>query len=314
MRFGIYANLRKVELHSTLEHLLHLLSPEPCATISSLREYVGNRQVTFYDSANELAANSDIIVSLGGDGTMLTAARAIMRENPAAKLVGVNLGHLGFISEHSPNALEELIVAVKQGTMTEENRLVLEGLLTSESNEKTGVLIRRDDLTPTREGERGDSARAYALNEIVIDNFGSTRMLTFEIRVQGSLLGTLRADGILVSTPTGSTGYSVSAGGPIVEPTSPVLIISPIAAHSLTVRPVVVPEWYEIDLRIYNDASSSVLAVADGQEEVVIETPAIVRLSGHQNRLKLLRHPSQSYFDLLRNKLLWSADIRGLRA
>lgn len=314
MRFGIFANTSKVDVLPTMEHLLHLLSPEPCATLSSLSGFVGERKVTFYDTTNELAANCDIIFSLGGDGTMLTAARAIMRQNLSAKLVGINLGRLGFISEHSPDKLDEIVAAVKAGTMTEENRLLLEGLLTSESNEKTGVLIRRDILNPDREGERGDSARISALNEIVIDNFGSTRMLTFEIRVQGSLLGTLRADGLLVSTPTGSTGYAISAGGSIVEPTSPVLIISPIAAHSLTVRPVIVPEWYEVDLRIFNDAGSSVLAVADGQEEVVIETPAMVRLSGHQNRLKLLRHPSQTYFDLLRTKLLWSADTRGFRS
>jgi NAD+ kinase len=139
-------------------------------------------------------------------------------------------------------------------------------------------------------------------------------MLTFEVRVQGSHLGTLRADGLLVSTPTGSTGYSVSAGGPLVEPSSPVLIISTIAAHSLSARPVVVPEWYEIDIRVMNESNSPILAVADGQEEIVIESPAIIKISGHQNRLKLLRHPGQSYFDLLRTKLLWSADIRGVRS
>ena len=149
-----------------------------------------------------------------------------------------------------------------------------------------------------------------ALNEIVVDNFGSTRMLTFEIIVQGALLGTIRADGLIIASPTGSTGYAASAGGPIVEPTSPVVIITPIASHTLTVRPVIVPEWYQIDLRITNEGGTPGLIVADGQEESVVVTPAIIRLSGHPNKLKLLRRSTNTYFDLLRTKLLWSADAR----
>ena len=135
-------------------------------------------------------------------------------------------------------------------------------------------------------------------------------MLTFEIRVQGALLGTIRADGLIIASPTGSTGYAASAGGPIVEPTSPVIIITPIASHTLTVRPVIVPEWYEIELRITNEGGTPALIVADGQEEVVAETPALVRLSGHPNKLQLLRRSNHTSFALLRTKLPCSSDAR----
>jgi NAD+ kinase len=313
-RFGIYGNARKPEIAKTVKELLAVLSPAECTISAELADAVPDRSVcAIATDTLELASKSDIIFSLGGDGTMLTAARAIMRTNPDAELIGINLGRLGFISEHSAELLQSIVTGCIDNTLLKEKRLLLEAIGTSEANEKTGVLIRRDILNPEREGERGDSARLMALNEIVLDNFGSTRMLTLEIRVQGSHLGTLRADGIIVSTPTGSTGYSVSAGGPLVEPTSQVLIISPIAAHSLSVRPVIVPDWYEVDIVVSNDANTPILVVADGQEEVVIESPAVIRISGHQNRLNLLRHPSQSYFDLLRTKLLWNADARGQR-
>ncbi len=309
--FGIYGNPEKVNVRPTLEQLLQLLSPAESKIIDSLYHLIEKREHTSISaSAMDIAEHSDIIFSLGGDGTMLSAARAIMRSNPDAQLLGINLGRLGFISEHSTDLLAELIKGIQEDTLLKESRLLIEAIGKSETNLQTGVLIRRDNLSPDRENERGDSARLLALNEIVIDNFGSTRMLTFEIQVQGSHLGTLRADGLIVSTPTGSTGYSVSAGGPLIEPTSPVMIVAPIAPHSLSVRPVVVPEWYEVDVRVWNDAGTPILLVADGQEEIVIETPALISISGHQNRLKLLRHPSLSYFDLLRTKLLWSADAR----
>jgi NAD+ kinase len=266
----------------------------------------------YHSSASplEIAKSSDIIFSLGGDGTLLTAARSIIRTNPSVELIGINLGKLGFIAENSPEILPQIVAELWSDNLIREDRLLIDANVTSESDNKTGTEIRRDDLDPSREGERGDIAHLAALNEIVVDNYGSTRMLTFEIRVQGSLLGKIRADGLIIASPTGSTGYAVSAGGPIVEPTSPVIIIIPIAPHSLTVRPVIVPEWYEIDLRITNEGGTPALIVADGQEEVVADTPALVRLSGHPNKLKLLRRSENTYFDLLRTKLLWSADAR----
>jgi NAD+ kinase len=313
-KFGIVGNSAKSGAKEIVNELLELLQVRgvtQCMLSSELAELV-SRATKYHStgSALQIAQQSEIIFSLGGDGTMLTAARAIIRANPLVELIGINLGKLGFIAENAPEDLPKIIDELWSDKLLREDRLLIGAKVTSEFDKSTGIEIRRDDLDPSRESERGDSAHLAALNEIVVDNYGSTRMLTFEIIVQGALLGTIRADGLIIASPTGSTGYAASAGGPIVEPTSSVIIITPIASHTLTVRPVIVPEWYEIDLRITNDGGTPALIVADGQEEVVAYTPALVRLSGHTNKLKLLRRRQNTYFDLLRTKLLWSADTR----
>jgi NAD+ kinase len=313
-KFGIIGNTSKPGAKEKLQELLSLLhdhGASECFISSDLASLLPASSKN-HTSASPLyiARQSEIIFSLGGDGTMLTAARAIIRSNPSVELIGVNLGKLGFIAENAPEDLPKIVDELWNDKLNREDRLLIGAKVTSEFDTSIGVEIRRDDLDPSRESERGDSAHLAALNEIVVDNFGSTRMLTFDITVQGALLGTIRADGLIIASPTGSTGYAASAGGPIVEPTSPVIIITPIASHTLTVRPVIVPEWYEIDLRITNEGGTPALIVADGQEEVVAQTPAIVRLSGHPNKLKLLRRRTNTYFDLLRTKLLWSADAR----
>jgi NAD+ kinase len=313
-KFGILGNAAKPGVKEAVNKLLTLLRDHgatECTLSIELAELV-EKQLKHQSSPSilQIAESSEVIFSLGGDGTLLTAARSIMRANPSVELIGVNLGKLGFIAENQPEFLPEIIDELWAEKLVREDRLLIGAHVSSELDSKTGIEIRRDDLDSSREGERGDKAHLIALNEIVVDNFGSTRMLTFEIRVQGSLLGTIRADGLIIASPTGSTGYAASAGGPIVEPTSSVIVITPIASHTLTVRPVIVPEWYEIELRVTNDGGTPALIVADGQEEVVAATPAIVRLSGHPNKLKLLRRATHTYFDLLRTKLLWSADAR----
>jgi NAD+ kinase len=313
-KFGIVGNAAKQGVRETVKELLDLLHAKgatDCILSSELAELVSG-STKYHSSASvlQIARQSEIIFSLGGDGTMLTAARAIIRANPLVELIGINLGKLGFIAENAPEDLPKIIDELWSDKLLREDRLLIGAKVMSQFDKSTGIEIRRDDLDPSRESERGDSAHLAALNEIVVDNYGSTRMLTFEITVQGALLGTIRADGLIIASPTGSTGYAMSAGGPIVEPTSPVIIITPIASHTLTVRPVIVPAWYEIDLRITNDGGTPALIVADGQEEVVANTPALVRLSGYSNKLKLLRRSQNTYFDLLRTKLLWSADAR----
>lgn len=311
-KFGILGNAAKPGAKETVNHLLNLLHERginQCMVSAELADIITEGKYNT-GSPSEIAKSSDIIFSLGGDGTLLTAARSIIRTNPSVELIGVNLGKLGFIAENAPEILPEIINELWSDTLIREERLLIGAEVRSESDNKTGIEIRRDDLDSSREGSKSDKAHLIGLNEIAIDNFGSTRMLTFEITVQGSLLGTIRADGLIIASPTGSTGYAASAGGPIVEPTSPVIIITPIASHTLTVRPVIVPEWYDIDLRITCDAATPALIVADGQEEVVAVTPALVRLSGHPKKLKLLRRSAHTYFDLLRTKLLWSADAR----
>ena len=313
MRFGIIGNSEKLAAREAAERLLHLLSTwegASCVLPEAYRIEGAKLPVTYAASLLDVARNSDIVFSLGGDGTMLTAARCIISTNADAELVGVNLGRLGFLAENPPEELPLLIDELRESSLNIEDRTLLGASLRSESAPQKGVRVRRNILEPDKENEIADALSLIALNEIVVDNFGSTRMLTLDITVDGSLLGTMRADGLIVATPTGSTGYAVSAGGPIIEPTSPVFVITAIAPHSLTARPIIVPDTCEITVRITNDAESPILVVADGQEEIIAEAPAIVTISKLDKQLRLLRRSAASYFDLLRTKLLWSADAR----
>lgn len=313
MNVGIIGNIAKPEAKEAAERLLHLLSTWEgisCILPENYRISDPKLPVMYADSPLKIAAESDVVFSLGGDGTMLSAARCIISANPEAELIGVNLGRLGFLAENPPEQLAALVDELRESSLNIEERSLLGAHVRSESSPKNGLTIRRNILEPRREKEICDDINLIALNEVVVDNFGSTRMLTLEITVDGALLGTMRADGLIVATPTGSTGYAVSAGGPIIEPTSPVFVITAIAPHSLTARPIIVPDTCEIVVRITNDAMSPILVVADGQEEIIAEAPAIVTLSLLDKKLHLLRRASTSYFDLLRTKLLWSADAR----
>ena len=275
-------------------------SPDICELLT------GNSFCRTADDHFSLVRESDIIFAMGGDGTMLGAARAIIRANPQAQLVGINLGKLGFIAENPPEFIPQLVQGIANDTLIGERRLMLSAVVQSE--EEGSTVVRRDDLEPTREDTKVVSASVVALNEIVIDNLGSTRMLTFEVNVNGALLGRMRADGLIVATPTGSTGYAVSAGGPIIEPTAPVMLITPIAPHSLSVRPIIVDERSEILIRAEASDPRQALVVSDGQEEIAVDVVACVRITAAQDKLNLLRVPGNSYFDLLREKMFWSID------
>ena len=264
----------------------------------------------------KLAKASDVIVSIGGDGTMLLGARAIARVNPKTKLIGVNAGKLGFLSEHPPEEIDALIDDLANDALVVEERVMINARVRSDSGEP--VFIKQDVLEPSKSGMSMPEITMDALNEVVIDNYGSTRMLTLEVYVgtvndhPGALLGVIRADGIMVSTPTGSTGYAVSAGGPLIEPTSRVMLITAIAPHSLTVRPIIVPQDAVVRMRTMEE-THQVLVVADGQEQIVVQAPAEITVRAAHNRLHLLRRKERSYFDLLRSKLFWSADQRDMR-
>jgi NAD+ kinase len=305
MNVGIVGNLERHRAIETVAEVVravdHFL---PDSTLSILEElsagapHVENRCKT----SDEVVSHSDVLFSVGGDGTMLEAARAILRVNPKVGLLGVNVGKLGFLSENPPSEIPELVSDLASNNLIAEHRMVLTAAVGS--------------ITPGSAHMRRSSSSAtspealFALNEIAIDNFGSTRMLTFWVRVDGYLLGVFRADGFIVATPTGSTGYAVSAGGPIVTPSSPVMLLTAIAPHSLNVRPVIIPQGSVVEIEAGSDETKQALVVADGQEEAIADTPITVTIRPHSEQLKLLRRKERSYFDLLRTKLFWNIDQR----
>ena len=319
---GIIGHENPALVRATLSRVLSKLS----ATFPGAKLVLSEKMASFERPAGSdvassllaLAKASDVVISIGGDGTMLLAARAIARGNPDARLIGVNAGKLGFLSEHPPEEIELLFDELASGSLVGEERLMLTASLGNDSGEP--MLVKQDNLDPTRAGTISKELSLDALNEVVIDTYGSTRMLALEVYVGDGqqalptmLLGVIRADGIMVATPTGSTGYAVSAGGPIVEPSSPVMLITPIAPHSLNVRPVIVPEGATVRIRARHEETREVLVVADGQEQIVVSTPAEIIVRASPRRLHLLRRNERSFFDLLRTKLFWSADSRDAR-
>lgn len=312
LRIGIIGNPARNGIESALDLLFRELETLPlahCAVSPEVGELVtGSSRCSVAPDNYSLVRGSDVVFALGGDGTMLGASRAIMRANPVAKLLGINLGKLGFIAENPPSVIPRLIEGLRNNSLVSERRLVVSAQVTSEETIEGRTVVKHDDLEPSRQGTELGTAQMLALNEIVIDNFGSTRMLTFEVTVNGALLGVMRADGLIVATPTGSTGYAVSAGGPIVEPTAPVMVITPIAPHSLNIRPIIVDERSEIVIRATSNETRQALVVSDGQEEVVADTTARVTVTSFGQKLNLLRLPDNSYFDLLREKMFWSID------
>lgn len=227
---------------------------------------------------------SDLLIAFGGDGTMLGVAREIgARGTP---LLGVNLGKLGFLAEVNPDELEAAIPDILGGRFPVEDRTVLEA------------------TTPALPG-----TRITAINDVVIDKSHSPRLIDLETHIDGAYAATYRGDGLIISTPTGSTAYALSNGGPIVTPGSDVLGITPISPHTLGGRPLIIPEWSVIRI-VAHSPSDEVMVSADGKVEVLAAPPLEVTIRRAAHSVRLLRRPDQSYFDVLRAKLLWVQDAR----
>lgn len=231
----------------------------------------------------DLAGRCDMLVALGGDGTMLAAARLVAdRETP---ILGVNLGKLGFLAEVSVGELHRCLDDIARGKFFIEERMVLE------------------IASPV------DGHVYHALNEVVIDRGSSPRVIDLETYVDGDYLVTYAADGIIVTTPTGSTAYSLASGGPIVAPRSRVMMINPISPHTLTARPVIVPEESSVRV-VVPGGPKQVHITADGQDEGFYTLPAEFTIRKAPYLVRLVKRKGHTYFELLRTKLLWGRDVR----
>lgn len=238
-------------------------------------------------AASDLISTSDIIISFGGDGTMLhTAYNVGTTEIP---LLGVNLGRLGFLADVETEQLHRVIKQLEEGDYRVERRMVLEAHF---------------------EGGGGESTPRWALNDFVIDKSGSASMISIRISVNGRPLNTYRADGVIVATPTGSTAYSLSAGGPIMEPGSGVIVVTPIAPHTLTVRPIVLPASATVRASVTTGGQAYVFA-ADGRSEVIEHVDTALSIERAEHHVHLVKLPGNDYFHTLRTKLSWGQGYNG---
>ena len=226
------------------------------------------------------AADYDLVVVLGGDGTLLSVARALDRDVP---ILGVNLGTLGFLTEVGRAELYPALVDLLAGDYRVEERALL-------------------DVRLERAGGGGKSWRV--LNDAVITKSALARIVELTYRIDGHLLAACRSDGLIISTQTGSTAYNLSAGGPILDPRLPVVVLTPICPHTLTLRPVVVPDSSVIEVTL-ETPREEVFLTLDGQEGAPLDQGDRVRVRRSEGRVRLVKTTDRGFFDGLRDKLHW---------
>jgi len=223
----------------------------------------------------------DFVIVLGGDGTLLSTARCVARAG--IPILGVNLGSLGFLTEVKQNEIEQALADVHAGRC----ELSLRPMLHCQ--------VQRD----------GKCVATYdALNEVVMNQSAVARITDFELRVNGVFVSNYKADGLIIATPTGSTAYSLAAGGPILSPDVPGFVITPVASHALTNRPLVVQDTAIIEVRLIVTRERAYLTV-DGQEGIPLNESDVVQCKKSDFQVKLFKVQGRSFFDVLRTKLKW---------
>ena len=238
-----------------------------------------------YANGTDLASiggEADLMVVLGGDGTLISAARALGAHN--VPILGVNLGSLGFLTEITIEELYPTLESWLSGDFRVSERMMLQ-------------------VTVIRNGV--DLETHKVLNDVVINKGALARIVDLETMVDGYNLTTFKADGLIISTPTGSTGYSMSAGGPIVHPAMNCLIITPICPHTLTNRPVLVAEDAQVTIAVKSLQDEDVFLTLDGQVGLELRCGDMVRVRKAQRIATLVSSPNRDYFEILRKKLKW---------
>ncbi|MDG1890102.1 MAG: NAD(+)/NADH kinase [Verrucomicrobiota bacterium] len=230
----------------------------------------------------ETADQSDILIVFGGDGTMLHVARSL--HGLPTPLLGINTGGLGFLTAAPVEALEKTLERVWQGELIRDTRPIMQACV-------------YQDATPGPD--------IPAVNDVVISRGMASRMIELEVIVDGELLTHYRCDGFIISTPTGSTAYSLSAGGAIVSPNAKVFTLTPICPHTLSNRSVIVDMQSVIEVRILSQTLETVLT-ADGQEQVTLNPDDRIRVCSIPDRIHLLNLPENPFFNILRQKMQWS--------
>lgn len=266
---------------------IHVLLSQELRQELDLREYPGFPENWDGEQQPENVYGEpiDFALSVGGDGTFLTSAAAIGNKN--IPILGVNCGRLGFLADVQSQDLDEILQMLVDGQYSIERRSLLHlTILDREGNPRDGLI-----MSPN------------ALNEIAILKQGLTNMLTIETKVNGELLHTYHSDGLIISTPTGSTAYNLSTGGPLMVPQSRGIILTPIAPHSLTVKPLVVPDDWCFDIRVSSRYDSFMVSV-DGRSQS-LSTDMTLHIERASYTVKLVQIGDNSFLKSLRQKLNW---------
>ncbi len=285
-KFAIWGNTEKPKFWDTLPGILdwakkHDLTPYITTRIAEKSNQTGHPII---NSADDFI-NMDFILTLGGDGTLLSTARAVGPRN--TPILGIHLGDLGFLAKVILPDLYNRLDQVVAGKFSVSEHMVLEAEMSA----------------------NGKTITSHVLNDVVVDNGKTHRMVTCMVEADNGFIGKYKADGIIVATPTGSTAYSLSAGGPIVEPTVKSIIVTPICPHSLTSRPLVVPDTSEIKITFPVDPAENIGVTLDGQVFHDFNYDAVLKVRKGKYAIKFIDFEDCSYYQTLRNKMNWG--IRG---
>lgn len=279
---GAHADPRVAEPMTMLaEHLTK--SGIDVIALPDSAESLGARAVQDAD----IAAEADLIIAIGGDGTMLRAVG--LTGNGTVPLLGVNRGRLGFLADVSPAEMLENLEQILAGQYSVDKRLQLDARI-----------VRAD----------GSEVRAVALNDIVLQRKDAGRMVDVETRIADRYVNTHAGDGLIIATPTGSTAYALSCGGPILEPFLEAMVVVPICPHTLSDRPIVVPSSLGITVRLLRRHETSAEVSVDGRSLGAIAPEDSLLVSGAQDRITLIHPPGYDYYGILRSKLHWGRDSR----
>lgn len=245
---------------------------------------VPDREGIRFVSAEEFREQCELVFSIGGDGTLLQASHLCSAYD--IPIIGINLGRLGFLVEISPDNFHERLDAIWQGDYRVEERIMLE------------VTLHRAET----------AAESFiACNDVAIHNKNTVRMLELNTQVDGIFLNTIHGDGLIISTPTGSTAYALASGGPLLEPTMEAILLVPICPHTLSQRPLVVDSKKVIEVSVTESHHSDAVVAIDGQITRNLETSTKIIIKRFSRKLKLIQTLEHDYFTTLRNKLMWSA-------
>jgi NAD+ kinase len=278
-KIGIIAKTNKKEAIDTVSALVPWLEERGIETVldRDAAKQIGMKS----DIAREdVPKTSDMVIVLGGDGTLLYAARVVGKSE--IPILGVNLGSLGFLTEVALPELYNTMERVISGDFRLEERMMLKARV-----------------------KKADGPSEFSvLNDMVINKGALARIINLKVTINGVYLTTYKADGLIVSTPTGSTGYSMSAGGPIVYPSLSTIIITPICPHTLTNRPILIPGDSVVEIRLVS-GDGNVFVTLDGQVGVDIKEGDRVEISRSGRKVYLIEPPERDYYDVLRTKLKW---------
>ena len=259
--------------------------PRVTEPLALLADHLTDAGVTVLPSEN--IADADLVMAIGGDGTMLFASR-LAREF-GTPILGINRGRLGFLADVTPDEMIASVDHVLGGNYTTDSRLLLEARL-------------------IRSGS--DDVVTYALNDVVLQRRETGRMVDFETRIAGQYVNTHSGDGLIVATPTGSTAYALSCGGPIIEPQLDAVVVVPICPHTLTDRPIVVSAEQAVEVSMLRRDETKAEITVDGFSMGAIEPNDILRISAAKGRVTLVHPPGYDFYGILRSKLFWGRDNR----